>query len=422
MDSYLIKRLVILGGLAIAGIILMQSFWMFKSWDLKDKEFHQTVSLALRDVAESIALFNKSELPKQDIVQMRSSNYYAVNINDNIDANVLEDYLIREFEERSLNTDFEYAVYDCQSDDLVYGNYCEISDDGSRIETNTALPKLDHLVYYFVVRFPSKQSFLLRNLWQSVLFSFFALLACVFFIYSIWVILRQKRLSELQTDFINNMTHEFKTPISSIKIATDVLASAEVVQSNERLSKYAQIIKDQNKRLNNQVEKVLNIARIEKNEFELKLEKINLQEDLKRIIEAESIRVKKMNGSIRSNFSAEGVVISADHLHFSNMVTNIIDNAIKYSGDKPEILISTKIRNKNVLLTISDKGIGIDKEHLNRLFDRFFRVHTGNKHDVKGFGLGLFYVKRVCQSHDWEVQVDSELGKGTDIIFKIPKV
>ena len=422
MDSYLIKRLVVLGGLAIAGIILLQSFWMFKSWDLKDKEFHQTVSLALRDVAESIALFNKSELPKQDIVQRRSSNYYAVNINDIIDANVLEDYLIQEFEARSLNTDFEYAVYDCQTDNLVYGNYCEISDDGSRIHINKDLPKLNDLVYYFVVRFPDRKGFLLHNLWQSVLFSFFALLACVFFVYSIWVILKQKRLSELQKDFINNMTHEFKTPISSIKIASDVLASAESVQSNERLSKYAQIIKDQNKRLNNQVEKVLNIARIEKNEFELKLENINLEEDLNRIIESERIRVKKMYGSIKMDFSALGVEISADHLHFSNMVSNIIDNAIKYSSDKPEILVTTKLVNKEVLLTISDKGIGIDKEHLNRLFDRFFRVHTGNKHDVKGFGLGLFYVKRVCESHSWDVEVKSELGKGTDIIFKIPKV
>ncbi len=422
MHSYLIKRLVVLGGLAIAGIILMQSFWMFKSWDLKDQEFHQTVSLALRDVAESIALFNKSELPKQDIVQRRSSNYYAVNINDVIDANVLEDYLIQEFEERSLNTDFEYAVYDCQSDDLVYGNYCEVSDDGSRVETNESLPKLNDLVYYFVVRFPSRNSFLLRNLWQSVLFSFFALLACIFFIYSIWVILRQKRLSELQKDFINNMTHEFKTPISSIKIASEVLASAENVQSDKRLSKYAQIITDQNKRLNDQVEKVLNIARIEKNEFELKLENINLQEDLKRIIESESIRVKKLYGSIKTDFAADGVEITADHLHFSNMVTNIIDNAIKYSSEKPQITIATKVQNRHVLLSISDKGIGIDKEHQSRLFDRFFRVHTGNKHDVKGFGLGLFYVKRVCQSHSWDVEVDSELGKGTTIIFKIPKL
>jgi len=263
MSNSLIRRLIVLGVLAIVGIVFVQSYWTIKSYDLKEQEFHESVMISLRKVSERYAEFNKSELPKTNLIQRRASNYYSVNINSTIDVHVLEDYLMQELAHRSIDTEIELAVYDCFSDDLVYGNCCQPGESKDVTVTTEPLVKFDDLVYYFVVRFPEKKSYLLSNIWQTILFNSIALLACIFFAYSMWVILKQKRLSEQQTDFINNMTHEFKTPLSSIKIAADVFKKDPYVSKDKRLSHYASIITDQNQRLNDQVEKVLNIARSE---------------------------------------------------------------------------------------------------------------------------------------------------------------
>jgi len=271
MPNNLIRRIIILGGLSIIGILFVQSYWLLKTWDIKDKEFDQTVNIVLRNVGERMAKYNKTLLPKTDLVQRRSSNYYAVNINSAIDAGILEQYLLQEMRKQSLTIDFEYAVYDCSTDKLVYGNYCSAENkDEKDIKKSKNLPKFNDLIYYFVVRFPKRESFLLANRNMTLTLTLLSVLAIAFFLYSMWVILEQKRLSELQKDFINNMTHEFKTPISSIKIASDFLANDQYVKSNPRLTKYTQIIRDQNLRLNDQVEKVLNVARLEKDSIELK--------------------------------------------------------------------------------------------------------------------------------------------------------
>lgn len=419
MPNYLIQRLLILGGFVIIGIVFVQSYWLLKTWDLKDKEFDQRVHIVLRKVAERIAKFNDSELPKKNLIQRTSSNYYAVNINDIIDANILEDYLYQEMENHGLRTDFEYAVYDCYSSNMVYGNYCELGDGKQQIKESSELPIFSDLVYYFIVSFPSRESYLLSNMFMTVLFSIIAILSVLFFLYSIWVILRQKKLSELQKDFINNMTHEFKTPISSIKIAADVLTKEAGIQDNPRLKRYTSIIREQNSRLNNQVEKVLNIARLEKNSFELKIEKLNLNEFVSAIADDESMKLE--NGQISLEFNTDHCEVSADKLHFTNVLTNILDNAIKYSSENPSIQISVNKMSDGVELSIKDTGIGIPKENLKKIFDKFYRVSTGNVHNVKGFGLGLFYVKNICDAHGWAVNITSEENTGTEIKIKIPQ-
>ena len=409
-----------LGGLVIFGIIFSQFFYLYKNWDLKDEEFDQTVNIVLRNVAEKMADFTESELPKQDLIKRRSSNIYAVNTNSAIDANVLEDYLIQEFSRHNINTDFEYAVYDCFSDNLVYGNYCSLDVDENQEEIpSEILPRFDDLVYYFVVKFPSRKSYLLSNMRSSVMFSVITSLSILFFLYAMFVIVRQKKLSELQKDFINNMTHEFKTPISSIKIASDVLANSQEVKNNPRYLKYADIIKDQNNRLNDQVEKVLNIAKIENNNFKLNLENVDVISELRDIIKAEGAKTE--NAIITTYFHTENIHITADKLHLANVVSNIIDNAIKYSKDQPIIEIRTSEKNNQFLLSIKDHGIGIEKGQLKHIHEKFYRVSTGDIHNVKGFGLGLFYVKNICTSHGWDLHVDSELHNGTEVTIAIPK-
>ena len=417
MPGNLIRRLLVLGALAIIGIISIQSYWLLKTWDLKDKEFDQTVHIMLRHVADRIADFEKTELPKTKLIQRQSSNYYAVNVNGPMNASVLEDFLYQEMDNHGLNTNFEYAVYDCFSKDLVYGNYCEMGEQTENQAKSEELPALDNLEYYFVVRFPSRESFLLSNMNMTLAFAAIAICSVLFFLYSIWVIVKQKRLSELQRDFINNMTHEFKTPISSIKIAADVLAKDPMVQENARLSNYSKIIIDQNQRLNDQVEKVLNIARLEKDNLELKKEEFDLTAELRNIVENEKIKLK--DGQLTYDLVDGPVLVNADKLHFTNVITNILDNAVKYSNDKPEVHMSMTQKGNKIRITIGDKGIGIPKEQIKEVFDKFYRVSTGDVHDVKGFGLGLFYVKNISQAHGWIPKLESELGNGTTFTLYI---
>jgi two-component system phosphate regulon sensor histidine kinase PhoR len=391
-----------------------------KTWDLKDQEFDQTVHIILRQVAEQISAFNNTELPKQNLIQRRSSNIYAVNINSAIDANVLEDYLIRNFEQYALKTDFEYAVFDCYSDNMVYGNYCQLQDTNSEYKRSENLPKFSDLVYYFVVKFPSRESYLLNNMLTSVIFSLIAAMAVLFFLYTMYVIIRQKKLSELQKDFINNMTHEFKTPISSIKIAAEVLAQGEGVKNNDRLTRYTEIIKQQNQRLNDQVEKVLNIAKIETDSFSLNKTSFNPSDIITEIIKNEAVKLQ--DGEIIYFPLERDFNIVGDKLHFTNVVSNVIDNAIKYSKESgPELKVKVLESEKAHILKFTDKGIGISKENLKRIFEKFYRVSTGNIHNVKGFGLGLFYVKNICKAHGWDILIDSELDKGTTVEIIIPK-
>ncbi len=411
MSNRSIQYILILGALAILGVVFIQAYWVVNTWNLKDEEFDYSVRVALRKTAESLATFNNSRLPKQNIIQRRSSNTYVVNINDIIDAQVLEDYLIQNFEARSLDADFEYGIYDCLSDDMLYGNYCDIGSRNKESSEESILPKFKELEYYFVVRFPSKMSYVLSNLSQATLFSAITLLAIAFFIYAIFVILRQRRLSEMQRDFINNMTHEFKTPIASIKLAAATISKDDYIKENQRLAKYSEIIEEQGTRLNEQVEKLLNVAALEKRSIDLQIEEIDLNALLTEIHEDVSMRIKEKNGQFTFQEKAENVSVRADRIHITNVIYSLLDNAIKYSRDSLDIQLILSKQS----IEINDKGIGIDAENIKKIFKKFFRVPTGNIHNVKGFGLGLYYVKTILNKLGWTIEIESEINVGTKI-------
>lgn len=411
---------MILGAIAIIGIIGMQSYWVLNTWNVNEEEFHDKVTLALHNVAKSLAKLQETDLPPRNIVKQRTSNYYVVNIESEIDANSLEYYLQTEFEALALNEDFEYAVFDCTTDEMVYGNYCSYTNEEQEKKKSENLPKYDEFTYYFGVKFPNRWGHLFSKIQLSIFFSIILLFTIAFFAYSMFVILRQKRLSEMQKDFINNMTHEFKTPISTIKISADVFINHPQIKEDRRLFQYANIIKEQNNRLNTQVEKVLQLARIERGNFKLKKEKLNLQELLNTIIESARVRVEKLGGELFTNFHPQDHIIKADPLHLSNILHNLLDNAIKYCKEIPNIIVSTNVIDQQIHLTILDEGIGIEKNYHDKVFDKFYRVPTGNVHNVKGFGLGLFYVKNICLAHGWKIRLKSEEGKGTNIKIIIP--
>ncbi len=415
MKSSSIRLVVILGAIAISGILVMQILWFRMNWNSAEKEFHQTVSIALLNVAKSMAEYSGTILPSSGLIKQVSSNYYVVNFNDIINANLLEYYLLEEFGNLGLHTNFEYAIYDCGSDDMVYGNYCNVEDPEFSASSDKQLPQYDEFIYYFGVKFPTQSSFLFADMQLSIIFSLVTIVALVFFSYAIFVMLRQKRLSEFQRDFINNMTHEFKTPISSIKVSSDVLLGNKNIIENQRLHKYATIIKQQNERLNQHVEKVLSIAKLDDSHFKLNLEEVDLNEKIRTILNNKDLELNQSGVRIVLNLSETALLVQADRLHLANVINNLLDNAVKYSKDDPKITISTERIKGKVVLSVKDNGIGISEEHHRDLFKKFFRVPTGNVHNVKGFGLGLHYCKRIVDQHKWQIRVKSEIGKGTEM-------
>lgn len=420
MKTNRIRIVVILGFFSIVGIIIFQMYWVYKTFDTTENQFNQTVKVALYNVAEKMAEFNGAQLPNKNPVKQVSSNYYVVDINDIIDANILDHYLKTEFEYSHINIDYEYAIYDCESNEMLYGNYVHTSDESQKRTSKHNFPKYDEYTYYFGIYFPSKTTYILNNMNIWIISSFVLITAIGFFVYAIFIILRQKRLSEIQKDFINNMTHEFKTPISTISISADVLMDPEIKSDPPRLSNYASIIKDQNYRLENQIEKVLQLARIEKRKMNLTLEDIDLHDTISNIVKTFTLNFKDNHGKIKLDLQANDPVIKADNQHLTNLVYNLLDNAVKFSKENPEIMIKTIQTDHEIKISFSDKGIGIDKKYIKKIFNKFFRIPTGNVYNVKGFGLGLNYVKNIVNAHNWKISVDSEPGKGSTFVIYIP--
>jgi two-component system phosphate regulon sensor histidine kinase PhoR len=244
----------------------------------------------------------------------------------------------------------------------------------------------------------------------------------VTFAVSIYFILKQKKISEMKSDFINNMTHEFKTPIATISVAADSISNQKVIENPERIRYFIEMIKKENMRMNRQVEDILTIARLDKKEFEFKWETFDLHEVIEEVLQSIALQVEKKGGSITSELHAINPVATSDCNHFANMVYNLLDNANKYSPDAPEIKISTRNTDKGILIVIEDKGIGMTKLVQSRIFERFYRQASGNIHNVKGFGLGLSYVKAVLEANRGRISVHSEPGKGSRFEVYIPFV
>lgn len=424
MSNSTILRVVILGTFAIIGILAMQSWWIWKSFDSQQTEFDQSVRIALRKVAKIVTVHRDSEaMPATQLITQATGNYYVVNVNDKIDPAVLEFQLKKELEAVALHVDFEYGIFDCTSKDMIYGNFISYANDkGEREELDQKLPSQEGLDHYFGIRFPGRTSYLLSTMSLVWIFSGLLLVAMVFFAYAMSVILQQKRLSELQKDFINNMTHEFKTPISTIRVAADTFLNSPVVQQEDRLQRYARILREQSERLTQQVEKVLQIAKVDRLGFQLNREPVQVHELLGPLLQSVDAKVTDAGGALHTQLGATAHLIQADPVHFTNVLDNLLDNALKYSPENPQVSVSTANPSPDVLvISIRDNGIGIAKNFQKKVFNKFFRVPTGNIHNVKGFGLGLYYVRNICQQHGWKIQLDSEPGKGTTVQITIPQ-
>jgi two-component system phosphate regulon sensor histidine kinase PhoR len=267
------------------------------------------------------------------------------------------------------------------------------------------------------------ENYFQKHLATLLLFSIlFTSVIIAAFVLTIRTMFSQKKLSEIKSDFINNMTHEFKTPIATISLASDALKNEKVISNRSQIEYYNGIIKEENKRMNQQVEKILQASQLEKDEIKMSIKKLNVHEIIQRVAENTSLQMKEAHVAFSTELEASNCIIEADEVHFTNIIFNLLDNAIKYSKENPIIKISTSNEAKMISIKVTDNGIGMDRDTQNNVYEKFFRAHTGNLHNVKGFGLGLTYVKKIVEAHKGKIELSSELGVGTTFTIRFSTV
>ncbi len=413
-----INIVILLGLIAIIGILVAQLLWTKQAFTIEERKFSQKAHIALLEVAKKLYQGNNQILLTDSPVKKISNDYYIVNIENDFEPDVLEFYLKSEFKKIGIITDFEYAMYNCQSDEMVYGNYISQNDNSSKNKTIN-FPKHKNLIYYFAVRFPNETNYLFNSL-QFWVFLFIALIIILLiYVYSIFIILQQKKYSELQRDFINNMTHEFKTPLSSILIASNYLLQQKEISNDDKLYKYTNIIIKQSNNLNKHIEKILNLAKVDNAPLELNKKSINILPIIQDVIE--NIQLKYEFSTISVISENNSYFINADEFHFTNLVYNLIDNAIKYSENKPIISIKIFENKDTIKLEFIDNGIGISVKNIPFIYDKFYRIESQKSNEVNGFGLGLYYVKKICDLHHWKIIAKNNTIEGINITVLITK-
>jgi two-component system, OmpR family, phosphate regulon sensor histidine kinase PhoR len=420
MSNRSIQWVIGFGVMAILAILAGQAYFFYKAFDLRERQTLQSLKISLQTVAESISQYNNSTLP-DNIIHQFSPDYYIVDINNHIDPWILEHYLRSELTRRHLDIGFEYAIYDCNDDRMVYGNYVSLDEKEEVKSKLEHWPKYEEGLYYFGVHFPGIRSYVLGEMGLWYFFTAILVVVIVFFGFTMMIILRQKRLSEIQRNFINNMSHEFRTPLTSIGLASDVLREEGPGGDAVRIRKYTGILNDQIGLLRNKVDKILQQAETEQKYFKLTKEKLSLVALIEQAADEFRPMADHRHGRVTVDNQAGDPVIIADKYHLSGILINLIDNALKYTEKPPFVTIVLTEGQQKVFLKVEDNGTGIPKEYTRKVFMPFFRVPSGNIHNVKGSGLGLSYVKKICDLHGWKINIESEPGKGTAILITIPK-
>ncbi len=413
-----LRLLVILATLSIVGITATQIYWVKKAFDLHQDQFERDVRTALYQVAEELFVLNEKSIPEKNPVEQVAGNYFIVNLAREFSVPSLEEMVKSSLAQRDIDSDFEYGIYNCNTDQMVYCNYVNHTEASAEEVQPTTLAKSSDQEYYFGVFFPSKNTQIINRMGIWVYSSLVLLLVIIFFTYTLFVILKQRRLSEVQRDFINNMTHEFKTPISTINISAGVLQNPDIVRTPQRLLNYATIIQKESDRLQSQVDQVLQAARVDHTVKHLMKTPLDIHQVITEVVDAVVI---EEGGELNLALNASKSYLLGDPLHLSNVLHNIIDNAIKYCDQVPKIRIETSSADGYVCISISDNGIGIAKDQQKKIFDKFYRISTGNQHDVKGFGLGLYYVRYIIELHGGQIDF-KPLEQGSCFVIKLPIV
>lgn len=343
-------------------------------------------------------------------------------IDKRVNGKLVDSVVANELRLRGVNAKFEFSIFDRNAKPTNITSKF-FKEHASQVNYSYPLftDNKDQTLFTLALVFPRKDYSLAKNNLPMLLGTFLSLLTILgIYIISINYMMHQKKVAEIKTDFINNMSHEFKTPLATISVATDSLANDIIATNPEKVKYYSTLIKQENLRMKKQVENVLNMSKLERNEVKLYLKEIDVQALIAKIAESFRLIVEQRQGALKEEFSGERRKFKVDEFHFSNMLINLLDNANKYSPEAPEIIIKTKNEGGWYVIEISDKGMGMDTHNKNKIFEKFFREETGNIHNVKGQGLGLSYVKKIIEMHKGQILVESKKGEGTTFIVKLP--
>lgn len=437
--------IIILISISLIGIIVIQLSWLQNMILLRQEQIKEKIEKAVNIVGEELAQYKGNyPVPNRNNNALFQDEFPVdflkpVTIGKRFTTAELEEKIRKAFHAVQLeHIKFEFLLYtgsprtgmnvipERQSKDffteyedtvnnLVRG-YPLYAPSGSAAE-NIALDETMNILVIDWKKVAVKS--LRMRIATAILFTIIIIAA---FYLTVRTMLRQKKLGEIKNDFINNMTHEFKTPLATISLAVDAMKNEKVLQDRQKISYFSAIIKEENQRMNRQVETILKASQLEKQEVELNLKPLHVHEVIKDVVDNFALQLEEKQGQAELVLNASNDLIDADEVHFSNLVNNLVDNAVKYSKENTplRIKITTQSNGRNITIRVEDNGIGMNKETVKRAFERFYRAHTGNIHNVKGFGLGLSYVKTMVQAHDGTITVDSTLGKGSIFTMQLP--
>jgi len=425
MNRRFIILTIIAMTIALTGLMGIQIYWIQSASAIKEANFRRSVNEAMVKVVLKVERMERTKAllinPSESMVNFNPHLPY-----DSVLTIRELDSLIRlQLNIRGVDTRYEFCIYKPELQEFLMERSPNFRKE--LIEKGNAFILFQSDIYtspeYLLIFFPREKQFLLTELWGMLLISIILIIVIVSsFTYTIATISRQKRLSEMKNDFINNMTHEFKTPISTISLACEALCDKEIRSSGEFLDNYLSMIQEENKRLAGMAEKILQTAVIDKGQLKMNREIIDLHEIITDVIKNLRIQVEIKDGEIKRRFKATKSQIMGDKVHVTNLVYNLLDNANKYSPRKPMIRIVTENATNGIVMTIEDNGIGISKTEQKKIFDKLYRVPTGNIHEVRGFGLGLSYVKAIVEEHHGKISIESEANKGSKFKVFLPFV
>lgn len=421
MKKKTIGLVIFLASISLIGIVLTQLYWVNKSLGLRNDQYDSGVRIAGKIVINQLIEQKNDSAFKRHLYEL-SCRKLKLDITDLIEPKTLDSLLLLELGNMVSARTFFYGIYNRLNKRFVAGNYDGLETKLLESPYQFSLKSIYHPgEYYLSVYLPGKSNWVIQQMQLWLLLSvFFLVILIISFVYVITTILQQKKLSEMKNDFINNMTHELKTPISTSSLAAEMILRPEILEDKKRVKKYAHVILDESARLQNQVEQVLQISILEKGEYRFKFKKTNIHQLVHLAVKGFSLKLKENKIKTTLRLKAENYQINADRAHLLNVFNNLIDNAIKYSSGKPEINVKTWNTEDGIIISFEDNGIGISPEHQKNIFKNLYRVPTGNIHEVRGFGLGLYYVKTVLNEHRGAIELKSELGKGSTFNLFLP--
>ena len=408
---------IIISSIALFIVLVIQINWIFQTAKIKEELFNEKANMVLSRTTEALRSDRATCMKIGACAEMDGTSASTVKLGKN-EVHKIDSLLTHYMRFYNFHIGYSFvvakpgsltAINESGSENFIYNKSLE--DVGSKNEIELKLI------------FPDKRQYIKAEMGTLFITSVMLILVVlVLFWRTILSLMKEKRLSEHTTDFVNNMTHEFKTPLTNIALAGRMILKDSVVKEGGKIKHYAGIILEENEKLKLQVEQVLNMTALERGEIPLRKTELDFHELISESVKCMGIQIENKQGNLKLNLDAGRFVVIGDRTHLINALCNLIDNALKYSGGKPELSVQTSNSGQNLVVVVSDEGIGIEKEYQKKVFDKFFRVPTGDVHDVKGFGLGLAYIKKIVELHGGTIELQSEKGKGTAFTITIPNV